>query len=72
MIDARWIPTAGPGSTPAGAPGPTLHRSARIAAIVILDGQDRPALMFLRLDKRRAGLTLGVERIEGLIQAFVS
>src|SRR5579875_1813842 len=47
-----------------------LHVAAGKAAVVIAVGQARPALAGLALDERLAGLALGVERVELLLQAL--
>jgi hypothetical protein len=49
-----------------------LHRTARISTVIILSWQGRPALVFLRQNKGRAGFTLGVKRVECLFQARMS
>jgi hypothetical protein len=48
-----------------------LHRAARIAAVVIAGQERSPPFVLLRQDEGGAGFTLGVERVEGLIEAFL-
>jgi hypothetical protein len=50
--------------------GGPVHRPAGEAAIVIVLRQCGPALMLLAGDIGRAGLALGVERVELLLQTF--
>jgi hypothetical protein len=49
----------------------TVHRSTGEAAVIIADGQGPPALARLALDVGRAGLTLGIEAVEGLLQPLL-
>ena len=49
----------------------TFQGAAREAAIVIAGGQHLPALMALTGNVGRAGLMLGIERVEALIETLV-
>jgi hypothetical protein len=51
--------------------GGPLHRTAGEAAVVVMVGHDGPALMLLTLDECAAGLSLGIERIEGLFETLL-
>jgi hypothetical protein len=48
-----------------------LHVAAREAAIVIEVGQQRPAFMALAVDIGGAGLTLGIEAVEILVEPLL-
>ena len=49
--------------------GRALHRPARKTAVVVQSRQDHPAFMLLGEDKGCTGFALGIERVEGLLQA---
>jgi hypothetical protein len=49
-----------------------FHRCAREAAVVIVLVDKKPPLAFLAGDEGLAGLALGVERVEVLLQPFLA
>ncbi len=51
--------------------GRALHIAPGIAPIVVVLVDDLPTFVLLALDVVQAGLTLGVERVEGLIQTLL-
>ena len=51
--------------------GRAVHGAARDAAIVVQGRQGDPALVLLAGDERLAGLALGIERVERLLEPFL-
>ena len=51
--------------------GRAVHRPPGKAAVVVQSRQDHPAFMLLGEDKGRTGFALGIERVEGLLQALL-
>jgi len=48
-----------------------LHRAAGKPAVIIPRRQHRPAFVLLGHDEGGAGFTLGIERVECLLEAFL-
>ena len=51
--------------------GRAFHRAAGVTAVIVEGRQRGPAFVLLRQDEGGAGLTLGIERVERLIQPLV-
>ena len=64
LVDHHDVDLAGPDIGQELLQGRAVERGAREAAIVVVVGNEPPALMRLALDIGLAGLALGVERVE--------
>ena len=70
LVDHHHIDVAGFDVIEKPGEGRAVRGSAREATIVIEVGESDPALVLLADDERLAGLSLRIERVERLVQAF--
>ena len=71
LVDHDGVDLAGPDIGQQFLQGRAVERGAREAAVVVVVGNQAPALMRLALDVGLAGLALGIERVEFEIEIML-